>query len=383
MLVVDAGGRVTYPSKTIWRGQTLKYGSRGTYVKQLQEMLNKAGYNAGKADGIFGKNTKNAVMSFQRANRLAQDGIAGKNTYNALIKNLQNKAKIQAQKNAANNHWSGQTLRIGSRGQAVKDLQNNLKKLGYNVGAVDGIYGKQTASAVKSFQKKYGLSQDGIAGKNTYSAMNQAIQKKNTYNPNSVVETKYKALESKVHNKNSTWDEVSKSLIDIGKAGFDFIIGDDIKTILDPNAKTIDKVVAGLSFIPALKVASGLVKLSKVGGKVALKIDQNKLENIVSGLGKFKGDEAIKHFEKHSKEIMTAMGKKEYNLKNYLEDANHVRYNGQYVSELNGYVKLIGGKGSAKYAFVGLDRRTGHITTFHIKSASYLSRNAPSLGIKK
>lgn len=74
------------------------------------------------------------------------------------------------------------------------------------------------------------------------------------------------------------------------------------------------------------------------------------------------------------------MGKNQYNLKNYLEDANHVIRNG-YVPELNGYVKLIGGKGSTKYGFVGLDRNIGKITTFHIKTAKELSKKAPSLGI--
>lgn len=54
---------------------------------------------------------------------------------------------------------------------------------------------------------------------------------------------------------------------------------------------------------------------------------------------------------------------------------------GVFVPELNGYVKLIGGKGSAKYGFVGLNQATGNITTFHIKTAKELSKKAPSLGI--
>lgn len=72
-----------------------------------------------------------------------------------------------------------------------------------------------------------------------------------------------------------------------------------------------------------------------------------------------------------------------YNLKQYIQDANYVIDNGQYVPELNGYIKLIGGKGNAKYAFVGLDRATNKITTFHIKSVKELSKKAPSLGIVK
>ena len=78
---------------------------------------------------------------------------------------------------------------------------------------------------------------------------------------------------------------------------------------------------------------------------------------------------------------MNALGNNSYNLSNYLNDANHVIRNGTYVPEMNGYVRLIGGQGSAKYGFVGLNRNTGYITTFHIKTAKELSKKAPSLGI--
>ncbi|WP_214055440.1 RHS repeat domain-containing protein, partial [Photorhabdus caribbeanensis] len=97
----------------------------------------------------------------------------------------------------------------------------------------------------------------------------------------------------------------------------------------------------------------------------------------------FKGDEAVKHFEKHGSEMMQALNRKSYNLKDYINDANHVIEHGKYVPEMNGYAKFIGGQGSAKYAFVGLDRKTGHITTLHVKSVSELSRKAPSLGLSK
>ncbi|WP_235399591.1 filamentous hemagglutinin N-terminal domain-containing protein [Pseudomonas ogarae] len=97
----------------------------------------------------------------------------------------------------------------------------------------------------------------------------------------------------------------------------------------------------------------------------------------------FKGDEAVRHFEKHASELMSAFGRTSYNLKNYLDDANHVIKNGTFVPEMNGYVRLIGGEGSAKYGFVGLDRSTGKITTFHVKTVSELARKAPSLGLSR
>lgn len=61
--------------------------------------------------------------------------------------------------------------KYGSRGTEVKTIQEKLKRWGYYSGSVDGIYGSQTVSAVKKFQKKNGLTVDGIAGAQTLKAM--------------------------------------------------------------------------------------------------------------------------------------------------------------------------------------------------------------------
>ncbi len=59
------------------------------------------------------------------------------------------------------------TLSQGSKGSEVKDLQKRLTQIGYQVGKVDGVYGKATTAAVKRFQKSRGLKADGVAGKKT------------------------------------------------------------------------------------------------------------------------------------------------------------------------------------------------------------------------
>lgn len=61
--------------------------------------------------------------------------------------------------------------KYGSRGEEVRQIQTKLKRWGYYKGNVDGIYGSQTLSSVKWFQRKNGLKVDGIAGKNTLEAM--------------------------------------------------------------------------------------------------------------------------------------------------------------------------------------------------------------------
>lgn len=57
--------------------------------------------------------------------------------------------------------------KIGSRGDEVRKIQNKLKSLGYFDGTVDGIYGIQTQSAVKRYQRSVGITADGIAGPKT------------------------------------------------------------------------------------------------------------------------------------------------------------------------------------------------------------------------
>ena len=60
-------------------------------------------------------------------------------------------------------------MRLGTSGEAVRQLQENLIKLGYNCGpdGADGDYGRNTVAAVKKFQEDNGLEVDGEAGSMT------------------------------------------------------------------------------------------------------------------------------------------------------------------------------------------------------------------------
>jgi N-acetylmuramoyl-L-alanine amidase len=61
--------------------------------------------------------------------------------------------------------------KLGSRGEEVRQIQTRLKNWGYNISAIDGIYGPNTRNAVIQFQKNNGLKVDGIAGAQTLGAM--------------------------------------------------------------------------------------------------------------------------------------------------------------------------------------------------------------------
>ena len=70
-----------------------------------------------------------------------------------------------------------QTLRKGSKGDAVRELQTMLLKLGYDLGpcGIDGDFGKATEAAVRSFQSDHRLAVDGIVGKNTWAELEKSM----------------------------------------------------------------------------------------------------------------------------------------------------------------------------------------------------------------
>lgn len=158
---VGAVTRTTAASSTV-----LKVGSTGTAVSTLQKNLTKLGYDTKGTDGIFGNNTKAAVIEFQKAYGLTADGIVGNATQNAITK-------------ALNYHNQG-LLTVGSRGTKVTELQKNLTKLGYNTNGIDGIFGAGTQNAVIAFQRANGLTQDGIVGSATQNAIKKALESADT-----------------------------------------------------------------------------------------------------------------------------------------------------------------------------------------------------------
>ncbi len=131
----------------------LRSGSQGNFVYLLQFILNQYGYNL-TVDGIFGSRTLNAVRDFQRNNSLSIDGLVGTNTWRTLL-----------------TLPPYPLLREGYRGAYVTFLQQLLESNLYPVGGIDGIFGRRTLSAVRSFQGANNLTVDGLVGNNTWNAL--------------------------------------------------------------------------------------------------------------------------------------------------------------------------------------------------------------------
>jgi peptidoglycan hydrolase-like protein with peptidoglycan-binding domain len=75
--------------------QTLRRGSRGEQVRQLQTAL---GMTGNEVDGVFGPATEQAVRRFQQDRGIQVDGIVGQQTYNSILSTRENP---RAQRNVA------------------------------------------------------------------------------------------------------------------------------------------------------------------------------------------------------------------------------------------------------------------------------------------
>lgn len=65
-------------------------------------------------------------------------------------------------------------LKLGSQGDAVREVQRKLKTLGFYTGQADGDFGPGTEAAVKAFQEQYKLTADGVVGSDTLTRLTSA-----------------------------------------------------------------------------------------------------------------------------------------------------------------------------------------------------------------
>jgi hypothetical protein len=127
-------------------------------VAALQAALRSYGLYGAAVDGVRGPLTRAAVVRFQQSRGLAADGIAGPRTRRALGRR-------------GRPALGSRTLRRGHSGWDVAALQFLLARRGYPPGAIDGVFGLVTGTAVRNFQSAAGLAADELAGPATISAL--------------------------------------------------------------------------------------------------------------------------------------------------------------------------------------------------------------------
>ena len=167
-------------------GSPLRQGSTGSAVFTLQRQLNRIAKDypflgQRKADGVFGPKMTATVKAFQKQFNLTADGVVGRSTWykiSYIYVSVKDLAELTSEGETASGTlsdgtWNGTTLRQGSTGAAVEQLQFWLNTLAQYESAlpsvaVDGIFGSGTAAAVRAFQRRYGLTVDGVVGSTTW-----------------------------------------------------------------------------------------------------------------------------------------------------------------------------------------------------------------------
>jgi peptidoglycan hydrolase-like protein with peptidoglycan-binding domain len=130
----------------------------GPKVAAVQVALKRLGLYNATVDGVRGPLTKAAIVSFQRRRGLSVDGVVGPRTRSAFGKR-------------GRPAFGSRTMKRGDRGWDVAAMQYILARRGYPPGAIDAVFGPMTDTALRNFQRAYGLSADGLAGPMTVRAL--------------------------------------------------------------------------------------------------------------------------------------------------------------------------------------------------------------------
>ncbi|MBD2776446.1 peptidoglycan-binding domain-containing protein [Iningainema tapete] len=167
--IIIADGRLTQVEYSPATAPKLVRGTVSPAVKDVQAFLRQQGFYYGSVDGIYGPNTYSSVVTFQRSRNLPANGQIEAQTWEALIDAYNRNIPVGYTNLSRYSANTAPVLKIGSQGQAVRDVQKYLKQQGYYTGAVDGIYGRATAASVEAYQQRYtNLRNDGIVGQSTW-----------------------------------------------------------------------------------------------------------------------------------------------------------------------------------------------------------------------
>ena len=168
------------PSIPPYPGVLIRQGSTGSNVSLMQSYLNAIGKVFPSiaqltVDGIFGPRTHASVVAFQRQFGLTADGIIGPITWYRIVEEYN---FIQAGGGATteNPPYPGTLIRVGSRGEDVRLIQNRLNSIHRLLPAIptlnaDGIFGPLTENSVRAFQRIFALNVDGIVGPITWNRL--------------------------------------------------------------------------------------------------------------------------------------------------------------------------------------------------------------------
>ncbi|MBE6872077.1 MAG: spore cortex-lytic protein [Ruminococcaceae bacterium] len=183
-IVFDAPVRPNIPS---YPGLPLILGTSGEDVRSIQRRLNRIGDNYPSipkipvTNGVYNITTRDAVLKFQEIFDLEQTGIVDKSTwyriyyiYTSVRRLAELTAEVVTREEVE--RVFPRALQLGDTGRYVQTIQYYLAVIGYSSEtipqvSIDGVFGAETESAVKAFQKEKGLEETGIVDRETWNAL--------------------------------------------------------------------------------------------------------------------------------------------------------------------------------------------------------------------
>jgi len=142
---------------------SFRRGDTGPAVSQIVGLLSRLGLIDGDLPDSYDDRVELAVRAFQQQRGLHVDGVVGSATFRRL-----DEARWSLGDRILT-HLPGNLI----AGDDVFALQRRLLELGFKVGRVDGYFGPETESALRDFQRNFGIPADGTCGPATLKALAQ------------------------------------------------------------------------------------------------------------------------------------------------------------------------------------------------------------------
>ena len=142
-----------------------KLGDRSSAIELISNTLLRLGFITTPSD-IFDDNLTQGIKAFQQERGLTATGVINEITARSL-----EEARFKL----------GDRILVFNaaalmRGDDVSNLQDRLIQMGFNCGKVDGVYGVNTESAVREFQKSVGILSDGRCGPATLISLMRLVK---------------------------------------------------------------------------------------------------------------------------------------------------------------------------------------------------------------
>lgn len=147
----------------------LRPGDSGPAVAEVRSVLTSLGLLSSdrQTEGVYDHDCDLAVRTFQQGRGLTVDGVVGSETYGA----------IAAARWQLGDRELAYSVTHRLVGDDVSQLQERLLELGYAAGRPDGVFGTRTETALREFQRDYGLRVDGNCGPATLRGLRQLGRK--------------------------------------------------------------------------------------------------------------------------------------------------------------------------------------------------------------